>query len=518
VGSAASGVPPPACLTVYPGKPREKPGCCDVKYQIANPNPGGMIESLKSLGYTVEAAIADLVDNSITAQARNIDVTFTWDGRNSWVAVTDDGNGMTEDELVTAMTIAAKGPSAGRGPKDLGRFGVGLKTASFSQARQLIVTTAPPGGPHSTRAWDLNVVMETGEWRLLQDVDPANAAILDSLWARKGTVVLWRHLHRFDDSGITAGDSVSQKHFYEDIRNRVEPHLGMVFSRFLDGRGGISLTIGGNPVSSWDPFLRNQRFGQRLPDEHIPVGGYTMDVEAFILPHPRHLSAEQALLAAGPRGWLDQQGFYVYRRDRLIVAGDWLGIRGFRKEDKYILARIAIDIPAELDAEWSIDVRKSATVPPLAARPHLQRIGAEARRRASAVLSHRGRIAAREHGADFIYAWEVRRRDGQVTCRINRKHPLVQQVLRGGTKESADAAALIRLLEETVPVASLRVLHQAETIDDPEPFADTADAEATQIAERIQAAYISQGLSPHEARSRIRVMPPFDQLPGFWQS
>ena len=197
-----------------------------------------------------------------------------------------------------------------------------------------------------------------------------------------------------------------------------------------------------------------------------------MDVEGFVLPHPRHLSDEQARAAAGPRGWLDQQGFYVYRRDRLIVAGDWLGIRGFRKEDKYILARIAVDIPAELDAEWSIDVRKSATVPPLAARPHLQRIGARRPARAAAVLSHRGRIAAREHGARLHLRLESpAAATAKSPAAINRKHPLVQQVLRGGTTESADAAALIRLLEETVPVAALRVLHQAETIDDPEPFA-----------------------------------------------
>jgi hypothetical protein len=495
-----------------------KAGLRDVKYQIANPHPGGTIESLKSLGYTIEAAIADLVDNSITAQAGNIDVKFTWDGRNSWVAITDDGNGMTEEELVTAMTIAAKGPSTERGPKDLGRFGMGLKTASFSQARQLIVTTAPLGGPRSTRAWDLDLVIRSGEWRLLQEVDPADAAILDHLWGGHGTVVFWRHLHRFDRGEITTGDAAAKSHFYDDIRNRVEPHLGMVFSRFLDGKRLKGLTVNGNPVSPWDPFLRNQRFVQRLPDEHIPINGHTMDVEGFILPHPRHLSEDEAHQAAGPTGWLDQQGFYVYRRDRLIVAGDWLGIRGFRKEDKYILARIAVDIPADLDAEWGIDVRKSATVPPLAARSHLQRIGADAKRRAASVLSHRGRIAAREYGADFIYAWNVRQHNGQVTCRINRKHPLVQQVLRGGTEGSADAAALIRLLEETVPVAALRVLHQAETIDDPEPFAGTADAEAIKIAERIQAAYISQGVTPGEARSRIRLMPPFDQLSGFWQS
>jgi hypothetical protein len=311
-----------------------------VNYEIANPHPAGTIESLKSLGYTIEAAIADLVDNSITAQARHIDIVPTWDGRESWIAVVDDGNGMTEADLVTAMTIAAKGPRADRGRLDLGRFGMGLKTASFSQARQLIVTTAAPGGPRVTRAWDLDLVIRSGEWRLLRDVEQADAAILDRLWRGQGTVVLWRHLHRFDRPEISVNDAESQRHFYDDVRMRVEPHLGMVFHRYLERTPGIGLTVNGNPVQSWDPFLRYQQFVRRLPPEHLPISGHVMDVEGFVLPHPRHLSEEQAQLAAGPGGWLDQQGFYVYRRDRLIVAGSWLGIRGFRKEDKYMLARI----------------------------------------------------------------------------------------------------------------------------------------------------------------------------------
>jgi hypothetical protein len=292
----------------------------------------------------------------------------------------------------------------------------------------------------------------------------------------------------------------------------------MVFERFLDGRNRRRISVNGNAVPPWDPFLRDRRWVQRFPVEEIPVNGHVMRVAAYVLPHPRHLNDEEARLAAGPGGWLEQEGFYVYRRDRLILAGDWLGIRGFRREDKYILARIAVDVPAELDADWGIDVRKSTAVPPLAARPHLQRIGTAARRDASHVLSHRGQITAREHGADFVYAWTVQRRDGQVICRVNRKHPLVKQVLRGGDDQTADAKALIRLLEETVPVAALRVMHQAETIDDPDPFAGEPDEEAVRIAERIQSALISQGLSPNEARRRIRLMSPFDQLAGFWQS
>ena len=207
-----------------------------MKYEIANPHPGGTIESFKSLGYTIEAAVADLVDNSITAQARNINVEFTWDGRNSWVAVTDDGDGMTEDELVTAMTIAAKGPGISRGPKDLGRFGMGLKTASFSQARQLIVTTAPPGGHAVHRAWDLDVVQQSGEWRLLQDVDAATPPSWTACGQVRARSSCGGICTGSTSREITADDTAPRQHFYEDIRNRVEPHLGMVFSRFLDGK------------------------------------------------------------------------------------------------------------------------------------------------------------------------------------------------------------------------------------------------------------------------------------------
>ena len=485
-------------------------------YEIANPHPAGTIESLRSLGYSTEAAVADLVDNSIAAEARQVDVNFTWDGRESWVSVSDDGHGMTEAELVIAMTVAGRGPGVTRTAQDLGRFGMGLKTASFSQARKLIVTSAAPGQARATRAWDLDLVRRTEQWRLIRGADPPDAAVLDNCWPGQGTVVLWRHLHRFDIPGLTESDAAAQRHFYEEIR-RVETHLGMVFGRFLIGQRSLRVYVNGNPVQPWDPFLQNARFVQRLPVEEIPISGHGIRIAGFVLPHLRYLSDEEALLAAGPNGWLEQQGFYVYRRDRLILAGDWLGIRGFRKEDKYILARLAVDIPAELDPEWSIDVRKSAAVPPLAARTHLQRIGAAARRSAAAVLSQRGRVTAREHGADFVYAWTVHRSGGQVTCRVNRQHPLVRQALRGSSEESADAAALIRLLEETVPIAALRVLHHADTVDDPEPFTGpAADEDAVRVAERIQSALIAQGCTPREARRRIRLMPPFDQLAGFW--
>lgn len=145
-----------------------------------------MVASLSSLGYSLPAAIADLVDNSISAGASTVDVEFAWAGQDSWIAVADDGAGMTAGELVTAMTVAARGPATPRSATDLGRFGVGLKSASFSQARQLTVATATAGEWH-VRTWDLDVVERSGEWRLLRGADETTTELLDRIRVRRTT-------------------------------------------------------------------------------------------------------------------------------------------------------------------------------------------------------------------------------------------------------------------------------------------------------------------------------------------
>ncbi len=482
-------------------------------YEIANPDAAGTVASLTSLGYTVEAAVADLVDNSIAAGARRVDVIFTWAGRESWVAVVDDGSGMTKPELVDAMTVAA-GASRTRTRTDLGRFGMGLKTASFSQARCLTVSSSAANSSWAVRTWDLDTVVSSGEWRLLHEADPATLGVLDRLRALhgRGTIVVWRGLRRYDGAR-TQDSSTTQRQFYAEAE-RVTAHLGMVFGRYMPSR--LRLTVADEVVPAWDPFLSRHPSVQRLPVEEIPVNGRSVRVEAFVLPHPGRLSPEEYEAAGGPLGWLDQQGFYVYRRDRLIVAGDWLGLRGLRRDEGHNLARIVVDVPAELDAEWRVDVRKSSVVPPVAVRTPLLRIGAAARQAASEVIRHRGRLAARTHGVEFAHAWRVEHRDGRIRCLVNRQHPLVREALRPGTDTYGDIRALVRLLEETVPVAALRILHQTDTVDDPEPFAAAAPAEVTEVAERIYAAQISQGRTPREARERIGLMPPFDGLHGFW--
>jgi hypothetical protein len=292
----------------------------------------------------------------------------------------------------------------------------------------------------------------------------------------------------------------------------------MVFARFLTGALRIVLRVSGAAVQPWDPFMAGHPSVQRLPVEEIPLGAATVRVEGFVLPSTHRLPQEAFDAAAGPRGWLGQQGFYVYRRKRLILAGEWLGLPGLRREEKYNLARIAVDIPAETDVEWGVDVRKSSVVPPVGLRRHLSRVAASTRGRAAEVLRHRGQIAARTYGDPLVFAWDVRRRDGAVHCKINRRHPLVQEVLRVSGDRESDLRALLRLLEETVPVTALRVLHETDTTDDPVPFdgAPPTDPEVVEVAERILQALVARGDSPKAARERLRTMQPFDQIRGFW--
>lgn len=216
-------------------------------YDLAPPEPAGMVASLSSLGYSLPDALADLVDNSVSAGARTIDVEFTWNGADSWIAVVDDGDGMSEGALVTAMTVAARGPATDRSATDLGRYGVGLKSASFSQCRLLTVCTAKTDGSWRTRTWDLDVVERTGEWRLLHEPSSGTGELLDRLTEglAQGTVVLWQRLSGY--RGVAVDDQKTQQQFYDESE-KVSAHLGLVYAWFLTGSSPLALRVAGIPV------------------------------------------------------------------------------------------------------------------------------------------------------------------------------------------------------------------------------------------------------------------------------
>ncbi len=329
-------------------------------WEIAEPRADALIESLRAFGYSPEAAIADLIDNSISANAKTIDVDFHWEGRASRVTVTDDGAGMDEEHLVTAMRPGSTSPLETRGPRDLGRFGLGLKTASFSQARELTVMTRRRADSETlVRRWDLDVVASTGEWRLLKSAPPSLGR--PELDGGARTRVVWTKCDRLVGD-VDVSDSRAQARF-NSVARAVAEHLSAVFHRFTSGRGRVTIRVNGNTVTPWDPFMTGHPATQSLGAEVLTLGDEQVRVTPYVLPHRSKLDEAEQTAGEGVRGWNHQQGFYLYRGDRLLVQGDWLGVGG-AKDEHTKLARIAIDIPTSLDHAWQVDVRKASARAP----------------------------------------------------------------------------------------------------------------------------------------------------------
>lgn len=480
-------------------------------YDLAGPGAAELFESLRAFGYDLPTAIADIVDNSISAGARNVWIDLVWAGPASRVLIRDDGHGMTDDELRQAMRPGSLSPLENRAAHDLGRFGLGMKTASISQCRCLTVMSKRAVGAVAVRRWDLDYIASTGtgEWRLLKGegiLDDGDRGALDG--QDQGTILLWDRLDQLvGDAAVD--DEVSQRHFRERA-DALRDHLAMVFHRFLQGRGAMTLHINGRAIEPWDPFLDGSDHVSPLPSETLSFGDERAEVKAFILPHHSRITPEAHAAAAGPKGWNAHQGFYVYRNRRLLVAGDWLGL-GMQKEEHFKLARIRVDLSNSADLLWQIDVKKSRAHPPATLRKDLLRVARTARKQASDIYRHRGKVIQRRLGAGDVFLWNHVVKGGRTFYKINREHPLVRKVIDTGEDRPA-VRALLSLVEQTVP-APLIVINNAEKPDGfGQPFED-APSELDRAMDEVFRALVEDGRDRADAARSLLTMEPFSQHP-----
>jgi hypothetical protein len=481
----------------------------DDGWVLAEPRPSALIESLRAFGYTPEAAIADLIDNSIAAGSRTVALEFYWAGKDSHISITDDGAGMTADALTSAMRPGDRSPLEERSTKDLGRFGLGLKTASFSQCRELTVASRASRAQPAIRRWDLDYVGSVGQWRLLttgpDDVDLFNRV------PKRGTVVLWTRLDRVvGDAEVDDADAHDR---FLRFADRVRQHLAMTFHRFLEGPRRLRFTINGTAVAAWDPFMTKEPATQVLPAEPLTVLGQRVVVRPYVLPHRSKLSTAAQRDGAGLKGWNGQQGFYVYRNNRILVAGDWLGL-GFQKEEHCKLARIALDITNSSDEAWQIDVKKSTARPPAVVAKDLQSIAKFTRDRAQEIYRHRGKVISRKAAADFVFAWQEVVRHGKVRYRLNRKHPVVAEALDVPKSERTRVERLLRFVEETVPLPLIG-LTISQAVDEPaSPFEGVPSKELTLVLKETLQNMVRKGTRPGDAIQQLAVVEPFSNYPG----
>ncbi|WP_420381832.1 ATP-binding protein [Novosphingobium sp.] len=472
-----------------------------------------MLESLRGLGYNTAAAIADLIDNSISAEATTIEILFAWQGDRSWIRIIDNGRGMSDSELESAMRLGARDPRNVRKAGDLGRFGMGLKTASFSQARVLTVASRVVAGTKCCLRWDLDDLGgETGSWLLHEGARPGSEPRLEAPCAtRSGTVVLWENLDRIVTEGFKPDDFI-------ELSGHVEAHLAMTFHRLLDD--GIEVSLNGRAIRGWDPFLTGHPGKALQSVEYKILNAPGVVAQCHVLPHKDLLKSSEFESAAGPSGWTAQQGFYVYRNRRLLLTGGWLGLgergRRWTRDEPHRLARIRLDIPNSADFDWKINILKSTASVPVRLRGQLVRLASETREVARRVFAHRGRLmTGGGHGAGRLPdVWQSRHSSKGISYGISRDHVLVASILDRAGPLKGDLVSLLRLIEETVPVQRiwLDTSEQNQT-----PKGEFAAAPAAEIEETLISLYEAlvefRGMAPDEARERLARTHPFDQYP-----
>jgi hypothetical protein len=400
---------------------------------------------MRDLGYSLETAIADLIDNSISAEATRIEINCDPTGESPTLAIIDNGKGMDNDEILAAMRHGAANPRSERAPSDLGRFGLGLKTASFSQCRRLTVISAC-NGVQCGAEWNLDLIDQQDDWiiSLLEQGEIGEQPFVGLLGVN-GTAVIWRNLDRlFEEENTHARDElVSEK------LDLVRKHLALVFHRFLagevKGRKKVSITVNGHFVEPFDPFCRKNPATQVLPEEVVRVGDQAVHMQPYILPHHSKLSAREYDFYQSRSEFLSNQGAYIYRNGRLMAWGDWF--RLVPKGEATKLARVQIDFPNSMDEAWTIDIRKSRARPPRAIRERLRQVIDQICKRSTRVHRGRGQKLFEEVQSPL---WERYADHDCIRYVLNSEHPLILKLL---AKLDDEGRGILDVLRESISSA-----------------------------------------------------------------
>lgn len=450
-----------------------------MKTEVVQPNISNFIKSLRDIGYTLEIAVADILDNSISAQASCIKIHIVPEPEMIFTML-DDGFGMSSEELVEAMRLATKNPEHERGKRDLGRFGLGLKTASFSQCKKLTVISKKDE-VISARQWDLDYIAERNEWFLITP----DTSYIDTLplinylkSQESGTLVVWQNI-----------DGFSKNDFSDEV-SKLRKHLSLVFHRFLEGTEifrAVTITINNSPLKGFNPFNIKHPATQQLANEKIKIHNSTISIQPFILPHHSKLSQQEYEEYATEEGYTKSQGFYLYRANRLLIYGTWWGLH--RAIDAHKLVRVKIDIPNNQDTYWGIDIKKSIANPITEIKGDLKRIIKQITEKGSRPFTGRGKKIEDKTTTRF---WELIAVNEGFRFALNQRHPVLEKLISELSNENIELFSIYLMgLQAYLPLEAIQAQLQQNPQKINQKTALTIE-EITALAERLKSSGIDE--------------------------
>lgn len=415
-----------------------------MKIDIVNPNVSNFIKSLRDVGYTIEVAIADILDNSITAKSSEVHLSLL-ENDNMKFCMLDNGEGMTENELLEAMRLGTKNPEEQRQNQDLGKFGLGLKTASFSQCRKLTVISKKDQKV-SIKQWDLDYIAEKNEWALITPEISSfeKIPLIDDFKKQKsGTLVIWENIDSYRKEELTS--------IIMNLRN----HLSLVFHQYLEGSSkhkALTITINNNPLKPFNPFNINHTATQQIASEKIIVNNSSIIIQPFILPHHSKLSQQEYEKYATDKGYTAAQGFYLYRARRLLIYGTWWGLH--KSNDAHKLVRIKIDISNDQDMYWGIDIKKSTANPAPEIKNDLKRIIKQVNEKGSRPYTGRSR---RIEDKNIISFWDLSPQNENMSFILNQNHPLLKKLTIEISEENLELLRIyLKGVQAYLPLESIQ--------------------------------------------------------------
>lgn len=450
------------------------------EYQENRPEADVLMNSMRSMGYSFEAAVADIIDNSISADASLIELKFPVDPVDCYVAICDDGNGMNSEELFRAMKYGSNIKGVERADNDLGRFGLGLKAASFSQCRKLTVMSKK-NEVISAYSWDLDYIdnHEDAGWAVARYSEDEINGLRFKSWLDRhlhGTMVVWENFDLIEKSTGSV---------YQELTKYSEStceYISLIFHRFLNNEksGKVTIKIDEYQVVGLDPFLSDHKKTNPRRLMKLPVldsGGTEryVTVQPYVLPFQKDMTKADIKKIGGIENYRTRQGFYIYRNQRLIIWGTWFGRQ---KNELTKHARVMVDIPNSLDDIWGIDIKKQHAKIPKIIQNQLTKAVDEAMDISIRTQTYRGRVAKTNEKVDYI--WDrIQSRGEQFTYRINRESKIFN-LIRNSVDDSTWSRIdmVLEEIENAVPYQQIYIDKSQNQVDDTVEDERLADVEA----------------------------------------